>query len=93
MGKSRMTRYRLLAGFLDFKAKCYRQDVFGSDMKNPTPKKLAEWRSGMNKSMEPGGVNHKLAERSSPYGTVICIDQRTNQEVCRYTPPTFEIVK
>lgn len=54
MGSTRMTPYRIKAYFVDFQNKCHGVATFGSDMKNPTPAKLQDWRKNYNASMEPG---------------------------------------
>lgn len=96
MGKTTTPKYRLKYSFICFISKSRKTSTVAWDCKQdgrPTPGNAEKWRQSFNKSLQKGGANEHLNGKMSNVGTVV-IERNLNPgfEVCRFTPPMFEVI-
>ena len=95
MGKTMTCKYVLKHRYINFSNRSVETGIIHWNVKEygkPTTENIREWRKRFNDSMNPGGVNHHIAKNFSPVSTAWIIEQKTGEEIARYTPPMFEVI-
>lgn len=93
MGKSITPKYAATYSYICFSEKRRKIGRFAWNCKEygrPTIENAKRWRQGFNASLERGGANEHLNQSAA--GTITIYEQRGRREVCKYTPPMFEVI-
>jgi len=94
MGRTITPKYRLEASYISFtnKRADIMSQVWDKSYGKPTLDNVIKFRKEFNDSLKLGGVNQHLQNSMSPIGTIRIIEQKTNQEIVKFVPPTFEVI-